>query len=181
MTEDQIHALKFPVGEFQKPISNEAVDFENCIAVISSFPKDMAEAVSELSEEQLNWVYRPAGWTIKQVVHHCSDSHMNAFIRLKLSLTEDGPTIRPYEEALWAELIDSTQNDLSYSLSLLEALHVKWVFVLRNMESSDFNRFYRHPEKSEPVELWSYVAEYAWHCKHHLGHVKQAVLSQGRY
>jgi uncharacterized damage-inducible protein DinB len=126
--------------------------------------------VEGLSEEQLNTPYRPGGWTVRQVVHHLPDSHMNSYVRFKLALTEDAPTIKPYDEALWANLADSSTTPLETSLALLDALHVRWVRLLKSMTDADFMREFRHPE-SGLIRLDQNLALYAWHGKHHVAHI----------
>jgi uncharacterized damage-inducible protein DinB len=124
-----------------------------------------------LSREQLDTRYRPGGWTVKQVVHHVPDSHLNAYTRFKLALTEDEPTIKPYDEAAWAELPDSQQVPIDVSLTLLESLHGRWVSLLRSMKAADFRRGLRHPEHDRVLTLGQMLALYAWHGRHHVGHI----------
>jgi hypothetical protein len=134
---------------------------------------------SHLGKEELKWKCRPEGWTIKQVIHHCSDSHINSIIRFKLALTEDNPTIRPYREERWAELDDSINDDISISLSLIEVLHTKWAYLLRSLSEEQLNRTFNHPNSGE-FTLKQAIALYAWHSNHHLAHVKQALASDGK-
>lgn len=181
MTPEQLHSLKYPIGGFQISERQNSMELENWIESISQFPSNLFDIVSSLSSKELNWIYRPGGWAIKQVVHHCADSHMNAFIRLKLALTEEAPTIKPYEEGEWALLSDSQSDDVSDSLAILQSLHSKWVTLLRGLSASDLERTYVHPDKAEPVKLYAYIAEYSWHCKHHLAHVKQGLEFEGRF
>lgn len=126
-------------------------------------------AVEGLTEAQLDTPYRPGGWTVRQVVHHVPDSHLNAYIRMKLALTEDGPTIKPYDENLWAELSDS-RMPVDASLSLMDALHRRWVTVLRSLQPADFARTFLHPEAGV-VSLDRLIALYAWHGRHHVAHI----------
>ena len=181
MTNEELYRLRFPVGEFDKPEQVTSQQIEAWIAEIAAFPAAAEALTSGLGKEELNWRYRPDGWNIKQVVHHCSDSHINAMIRFKLTLTEDGPTIKPYREDLWAELVDGQDDDLSLTLSLLAALHAKWVKVLRSMQPKDMERVYYHPEYGKPYTLDEAIGNYAWHCRHHLAHVEQALAAQGKY
>lgn len=127
-----LEKLKFPIGEFSPPIQIDATTITHWITSIEAFPNRLEVLVKNLSIEQRNWKYRPEGWSIKQVVHHCADSHMNSIIRFKLALTETNPNIRPYWENRWAELPDSLDNDLSSALLLLKGLHQKWVFLLKH-------------------------------------------------
>ena len=118
--------------------------------------------------------YRPEVWTIRQVVHHCADSHMNSFIRFKQTLTEDVPTIKPYEENIWAELEDSKNLDVNISVNLLFALHQRWVVLLNSFVESDWDKKFCHPETNQFIDLKTNLAIYAWHCSHHLAHVQQS-------
>ena len=130
----------------------------------------MRAAVAGLTPERFDTPYRPGGWTVRQVVHHVPDSHMNAYVRFKLALTEDEPTIKPYEEAAWAELADSASTPVDVSLTLLETLHDRWVRLLRSMTEADFARKFRHPQLGV-VPLDKNLALYAWHGKHHVAHI----------
>ena len=175
MTEQELYALRFPNGEFNMP---EAVSEElksEWIQTISDFPKKLKNLTSEIGTEQKNLTYRPGGWSIKQVVHHCADSHMNSIIRFKTALTEESPTIRPYFENLWGELSDNLEDDLSDSVQLLTALHAKWTRLLNDLSEDDLRRFYIHPEYGQQVSLLEAIGTYAWHCEHHLGHIKLAL------
>jgi DinB superfamily len=132
--------LKFPIGDFTKTVSISNNDLKNWILVIENFPNRIKSLTEKLSIEQLNWVYRPNGWTIKQVVHHCADSHMNSLIRFKLALTEENPTIKPYNEANWANLFDGVSDDISSSIQIIEGIHKRWVLLLSSFEESHFKR-----------------------------------------
>ena len=142
---------------------------------IASFPERLRIAVSELSDEQLEHTYRPGGWTIRQVIHHCADSHMNSFIRFKLALTEDQPTIKPYYEDRWAELQDTKNMTVQSSLKILEGLHLRWTHLLRALTQTDYARTFYHPENKKTIRLDENIGIYAWHCNHHLAHIRQAI------
>lgn len=176
-----IEKLKFPIGKFQFENDFDEHKIENWINTISEFPEKVKKTTYNLSTEQLNWKYRPNGWMIKQVVHHCADSHMNSFIRFKLALTENFPTIRPYYEDRWAELVDSLDNDLSDSITLLKGLHSKWVKLLSSLNNEDLIKEFVHPEHGTKISLAENIAFYAWHCEHHLAHIHQAIKSEGKY
>jgi uncharacterized damage-inducible protein DinB len=141
------------------------------ISTIARTPDDMRSAVAGLTPDQLDTPYRPEGWTVRQVVHHVPDSHLNAYTRFKLALTEDTPTIKPYDEARWAELSDSHDTPIETSLALLAALHDRWVRLLRAMKADDFLRRLNHPEWEAPLSLDAMLALYAWHGPHHVGHI----------
>lgn len=173
--------LKFPIGQYNPKSDPTDEELERWIMDIDAFPTLLNHLVKELTVEKLQWKYRPDGWMIKQLVHHCADSHMNAFIRFKLTLTENTPVIRPYLEDKWAELTDATQDDLSDSLSLIAALHKKWVLLLMTLSSEELHLEFEHPEHGKKYNLADTIGNYAWHCNHHLAHVKQALAASGKY
>ncbi len=172
-----IEFLKYPIGKFQRPgtISHELI--REAISVIKLFPNHIFTAVSSLSVAQLDTQYRPGGWTVRQLVHHCADSHMNAFIRFKLALTEENPTIKSYDEAAWAELADA-HLPIEPSLAIIKATHFKWGVVLDAMQEEDFRKTYFHPEKQHSQELAEIALLYAWHCQHHLSHIQHLILKE---
>ena len=176
-----IEKLKYPIGGFEKPSTYSQDLIDSWIADIETFPTHVIELVDGLSMEELNWKYRPGGWSVKQVVHHCADSHMNSLIRFKWTLTEDTPTIKAYYEDRWSELVDGLDDDLSASLLFIEGLHKKWVKLLRSLSTSDLQREFIHPEHGNRVSLKENVGIYAWHCNHHLAHIEQALKSKGAY
>jgi hypothetical protein len=173
--------LKFPIGEYV-PNKNPNKDLINeWISDIETFPNQIKNLTANLSTEKLNWSYRPNGWNIKQVVHHCSDSHINSFIRFKLALTEDKPTIKPYFEDRWAELTDSQDNNIEHSLQLINGLHKKWVILLKSLTDEELKLEFIHPEHGKKFNLAETIGVYSWHCKHHLAHIKNAIESEGKY
>ncbi|WP_353779802.1 YfiT family bacillithiol transferase [Winogradskyella sp. 3972H.M.0a.05] len=181
MTASELQQLKYPIGEFEKPEVISTTNIEKWISDIEQFPQRIKDTTAGLTTEQLNWKYRPDGWTIKQVVHHCADSHINSIIRFKLALTEDSPTIRPYFEDRWATLIDCNDDDLSDTLSLLTGLHAKLSKLLRNLSDTDLKREFIHPEYGKRYSLEETIGVYAWHSNHHLAHVKQALDHKGAF
>ena len=140
------------------------------IGNIAETPARMREAVAGLSDAQLDTAYREDGWSVRQVVHHVPDSHLNAYVRLKLALTEDDPLIKPYDEGRWAQLEDSRDTPIEVSLSLLESLHARWIVLLRSLDENDFGRTFRHPDHGSVTLDWL-VAMYAWHGRHHVAHI----------
>lgn len=162
--------LRYPVGQFR--IEDEVTDEQrgHFIEEIAGLPDRLREAVEGLTDEQLDTPYRPGGWTVRQTVHHLPDSHVNAYVRFKLALTEDEPAIRTYEEARWAELGEAARAPVGISLDLLDALHVRWVASLRTLAPADFARTFRHPDWGV-VTLTKQVAIYAWHGRHHVAHI----------
>ena len=143
------------------------------IEEISVVPMRMREAISGLTPAQLDTPYREGGWTLRQVVHHVPDSHLNAYIRFKLGLTEDMPTIKPYDEARWAELADTHETPVKTSLAMLEALHDRWVRLLKSMKAADFQRRITHPENGV-MTLDAMLGDYEWHGRHHVAHITSA-------
>ena len=176
-----LEKLKFPIGKCPKIDDVSENDLKTWIAIIESFPSKLKNLTETLSVEELNWMYRPKGWSIKQVVHHCADSHINSLIRFKLALTEDIPTIKPYEEALWAELADGNSNDISPSIQIIEGVHARWVLLLKSLGSAALIHQFFHPENLKISSLEETVGVYAWHCNHHLAHIEQALLHKGQF
>ena len=168
-----LEQLKYPAGKFVKPESITKEIIDSAISEIENFPNLVKTEIQNLEEKDLQLRYRPEGWTITQVVHHCADSHINSYMRFKLALTENVPTIKPYEESLWAELRD---NNLSpfVSLKLLDALHEKWVYIIKSLSEEDLNKEFIHPDQSEKISLKENISIYSWHCRHHLAHIRQA-------
>jgi uncharacterized damage-inducible protein DinB len=162
--------LRFPVGKFDIAGPFPESDYPRLIAEIAEAPGALRSAVAGLSRDQLETPYRPGGWTVKQVVHHLPDSHMNAVTRFKLALTEDEPAVKAYDEAKWAELSDSQRVPIEVSLDLLDALHMRWVALLRGMDTADFRRAIKHPERG-PMTLAQLLGMYAWHGRHHVAHI----------
>jgi DinB superfamily len=176
-----INKLKFPIGKFIKPANIDKSIVDNWINDIEKFPNELKELTENLDLEKLNWKYRPDGWTIKQVVHHCADSHMNSLIRFKLTLTEKKPIIKPYFEDRWAKLSDSISNNIEDSLMLLTALHKKWTYLLRNLDDEQLDLEFVHPEGNQTINIAENIGIYAWHSNHHLAHVKQALQYKGSF
>jgi uncharacterized damage-inducible protein DinB len=168
---------RFPIGKFSYSGPLSAADKKQCIENIEQAPASFRQAVRGLSDAQLDTPYREGGWTVRQVVHHVPDSHINAYVRFKLALTEDDPTIKPYLEARWAELPDSRQP-IENSLVMLDALHRRWVIVLRSMSEADWKRTFQHPEAG-PMPLEKSLALYSWHGQHHVAHITNLRAKMG--
>jgi hypothetical protein len=162
--------LRYPVGEFSFSGILSQASRDVLIDEISATPEKMRAAVAGLSNEQLDTPYRPGGWTVRQVVHHVPESHLNSYIRFKLAITEDEPIIKPYFEDRWAQLPDALVSPIGPSLDLLDALHRRWVWFLRSLKEEDFDRTFQHPELGV-VSLNKNVALYAWHGRHHVAHI----------
>ncbi len=162
--------LSYPIGKFRYETPMNATQRKAAIDSIAQTPPKMRDAVRGLSAGQLDTPYRPGGWTVRQVVHHVPDSHMNAFIRTKLALTENEPTIKPYDEKAWANLADVPNTPIETSLTLLEAVHERWDHILRGLSDADYSRTFRHPEHGVRTLDWM-IALYAWHGRHHVAHI----------
>lgn len=162
--------LRYPIGPFNLKETTADDDIRRAIDEIAEAPANLRAAVAGLSAEQLGTPYRPGGWTVRQVVHHLPDSHLNNYCRFKLALTEDEPTIKPYLEDRWAELEDSRSTPVEVSLALMESLHQRWVVLLKSLEPAHFQRAFRHPEIGV-VTLAQSACLYAWHGRHHVAHI----------
>lgn len=163
--------LRYPIGHFTYNGEISIEQIEHWIKDIEQLPNELKKAIDGLSDNQLDTPYREGGWTIRQVIHHLSDSHMNSIIRFKLTLTEEEPTIRTYFEDRWADLNDYIETPIQTSLSLLESLHARWVILLRLLNSSDYKRAFIHPESNQKVQLDYNLGIYSWHGKHHVAHI----------
>src|SRR5258706_9693794 len=164
--------LRYPVGKLELRMEASASERQKWISEIAACPAQMRAAVQGLSEQQLDTPYRPNGWTVRQVVHHVPDSHMNAYIRLRLALTESDPTIKPYNEKLWADLADSLTAPVELSLTLLEVLHTRWVMVWHSLKDTDWARTWRHPDLGK-LTITALASIYGWHGRHHVAHITE--------
>ena len=169
---------RYPIGRYERRDVLTPEERAAMIEQIAAAPQKMREAVAGLTPQQLETPYREGGWTLRQVVHHVPDSHMNSYVRFKLALTEQTPTIRPYDEARWAELADSRDTPPATSMALLESLHDRWVRLLRSMSADDFQRTLNHPENGL-MTLDAMLALYAWHGRHHVAHITSTRARNG--
>lgn len=176
--DDGLEALRFPVGPPDLRKSLSADERVAMIAVLDELPLRMRDVVDGLTDEQLDAPYRPGGWTVRQVVHHLPDSHINAYVRFKLAVTEDNPTIRPYDEKAWAEEKDAGEGPIGMSLVLLEGLHRRWVAWLRGLPPKAWSRPLHHPD-SGPLNLDQLLCLYEWHSRHHLAHIARLREREG--
>jgi hypothetical protein len=162
--------LRYPIGKFHfdGPLSKQQKN--TSLDEIARTPVNLRAAIKGLSETQFDTPYRPGGWTVRQVVHHVPDSHLNSYVRFKLALTEDEPTIKPYAEDRWAELADTKSTPIEVSLTMLESLHDRWVRLLRSLTPEQWKRTFRHPDLG-PMTLEKTLALYAWHGRHHVAHI----------
>src|ERR1700758_3676330 len=169
---------RYPIGKCARPESLDARQLRGCIATLAALPENLRAAVYGLNNSQIDTPYREGGWTVRQLVHHVADSHMNAYVRTRLALTEDWPTIKPYEEKLWAELADARPLPVEVSLELLEPLHRRWVALLESLTAEQWKRGYNHPESGRQ-DLAQVISMYAWHSRHHAAHITSLRKSKG--
>jgi len=179
MQQIELDTLRFPIGKFVKPETVSPAEIDDCVSRIELFPARLKKEVFKLDDEQLDTPYRPEGWTVRQVVHHCADSHMNAIIRFKLTLTEDNAVIRPYKENLFAELADSKNFEIDSSLKIIDGVHYRLGALIRSLTPEQFARHYVHPEYGTTYRLDQATKLYAWHCDHHLAHITSLKKSRG--
>jgi len=163
--------LRYPIGKYTFADSTTRQQVAEWVEDVARVPAALRAAVKGLDASQIETPYRPGGWTVRQLVHHLADSHLNAYTRFKLALTEDTPTIKPYDEGAWADLEDNRTVAISVSLDLLEALHTRWIALLRVMTPDQMAREFRHPEKGRTMRLDGALGMYAWHGRHHVAHV----------
>ena len=173
--------LRYPIGRYEPPSPIDETHLKEWIDQIRKFPFRLYDLTAEMSEEQYHWCYRPGGWSIHELIHHCADSHMNAFLRLKWALFENNPTIKPYEEAAWVKSSDVTKTKPAVSILLLDGLHERWVNLLESLSEEDLKKGYFHPESQAFVQLDVYIGNYAWHCEHHYRHMLLALDHEGKY
>ena len=162
--------LKYPIGRYvEQPFSDNRL--KEWLLDIQSLPQQIESAITNLDEAQLETPYRDGGWTVKQLVHHVADSHMNAYIRFKLALTEDNPSIKPYDQEAWANMMDTKTIPINVSITLLYALHSRWNVIVRNISGEEWSRTVFHPEHKKEMTLWYLLGMYAWHSRHHVAHI----------
>ena len=167
----------YPIGRFKPPAHTTAADREAWIRDIEQLPAQLRQAYEELPPGGLDLQYREGGWTARQVIHHVADSHINSYVRFRLALTEEAPTIKPYDEGAWANLADARAANAEVSLQLIEALHARWAILLRSMSEDQWARKFVHPEMGERT-LAMTLALYSWHGRHHVGHLALIAAAQ---
>ncbi len=170
--------LKYPIGGFEYQPDGQILSY---LDRIENAPTEIENLVSNLNDDELNWRYRPGGWNLFTLVHHISDSHMNAYIRLKIACTESGKAISPYDEKAWAELDENNISSVNDSIQLLFFLHRKWVTFLKELSLEDLEKTYFHPSSQKHVSIREAIQLYAWHSDHHIAHIKQGISAQGKY
>jgi hypothetical protein len=175
MEKEILEQLRYPIGKFETPETITNADLEQWITDLETLPQRLSDLVIPLSDEQLDTPYRPDGWTVRQLVHHISDSHHNSYIRFKWALTEDMPTIKAYDEKAWAELFDTRTAPILMSLYHLSAVHAKLVYLLKGLSEAQLERSFIHPDGNQETSLKENIARYAWHSNHHYAHIQNLV------
>jgi hypothetical protein len=178
LSEQELEQLKYPTGKLQWETEYTPEVIRKLIAKIEQFPADLRTLAGSLTKEDLSYGYRPGGWNIRQIIHHISDSHINAYIRTKLAITEENPTIKPYDENKWAAMVDANDDNIEVSILITENIHKKLVPILKSLDFEDFDRTYYHPDMKRDVPLGQLLSIYAWHGHHHLGQIKTALLKR---
>lgn len=176
---DNLEHKKYPLGKFEHSKKITDQDLDHHIKTMKDFPSRLKHLVENWTDDQLDTQYREGGWKVRQLVHHLSDSHMNSYIRFKLALTEENPTIKPYDEAKWAELQDSFSMEIKPALQILKGLHKKWVYEMNCLTNRDFDSTFFHPEEQKTFTLKESLAFYAWHCNHHFAQIENLKIEKG--
>lgn len=179
MTNSELEQLRYPIGKFDCPKNITSEQISSWISILEHFPSRLENLVMDLTDKQLDTHYRPEGWTIRQVVHHLSDSHHNSYTRFKWALTEDKPVIKVYYEQRWAELFDTKTAPIEMSINHLKAVHAKLVFLVKGLHISDLDKAFIHPEGNETIMLKENLGIYAWHCNHHYAHIENVLKREG--
>jgi len=169
---------RYPIGRFSRPETITPEDRDYAVEGIALLPERLRIAAEDMHEDQIDEPYREGGWTVRQLIHHIADSHMQAFSRFRFALTQDNPTIKPYDEALWADLHDSRTAPAEWSLELIESLHARWVMLLNHLTPEQWQRTYNHPETG-PHTLEQATLLYAWHGRHHTAHITHLRTARG--
>ncbi|MBK8426050.1 MAG: putative metal-dependent hydrolase [Lewinellaceae bacterium] len=167
--------LRYPIGQFEYGKSYSLDETRKHIKILSKFPKELKNAIKKLKSGELEKTYRPDGWTVRQVINHLADSHMNGYTRMKLAVTENTPIIKPYEEQLWAELEDGKHGSIKPSVKLISALHNRWANFLKSLQEDDLDKGYYHPASKRTILIQEAIATYVWHSQHHLAHIMLVV------
>jgi len=169
----ELEQLRYPIGHFTPQENYTPAEVKTNIQIISALPSKFINLLGGWDDDRFDTPYRPDGWTVKQLIHHVADSHINAYTRCRLAMTEENPTIKPYDEAAWAELADAKAAQAELSLQLIRYVHLRWVLLLNSMNEADLARTYHHPASGQTVRLDTVIANYAWHSEHHYQHAFQ--------
>lgn len=175
MNSSALEALKYPIGKFEWVEDLPHSEINKSIDIIKKFPEELIHALNSYTDDLLQKRYRPEGWTIAQLVHHMADSHTHSYVRFKHAVLEETPHIKDYSEVDWASLPDASSNYLEPSLLMLRGIHLRWSLFLEQLSTADFKKFYYHPNRKKNYPIDTATALYAWHCKHHLAHVVNAL------
>lgn len=170
---------RYPIGEYKSPENISDVEVDEHLRVLKNFPSEVKELVEDWNDEQLDTQYREEGWSARQLINHLADSHMHSYLRFKLALTEDNPTIKTYNEATWAELQDSFAIEIKPALQILKGLHKRWVYEIKSLTNKELERTFFHPEQNRSISLRESLAYYAWHCEHHLAQLRTLAQKEG--
>lgn len=176
---NDLEQRKYPIGQFQAPDHISDVELDEYIKVIKDFPGRLKNLIENFSDDQLDTPYREGGWTVRQLINHIADSHINSFMRLKLALTEDNPVIKPYDEAKWAELQDSVNMPIKPAMRIIKGTHQRWVALLKSLTNKQLERTFHHPEHNKDYNLRHHLALYVWHCNHHYAHIENLKKEKG--
>lgn len=176
MSNTELELLKYPIGKFTFPENPTNEQLGDWISILEEFPQRLESLVKNLSNDQLDTPYRPEGWTVRQTIHHVSDSHQQSYTRFKWALTEDKPIIKAYYEERWAELVDSKTAPINMSLQHLKAVHLKLVYLLKRLSEADLDRSFIHPETKNDISLKRNIGLYAWHSNHHYAHIEHLLI-----
>jgi uncharacterized damage-inducible protein DinB len=179
MNNNELEQLRYPIGKYVIPNPITDQHLKEWISILENLPARLDAMVATLSNEQLNTPYRPEGWTVKQLVHHVSDSHHHSYTRFKWGLTEDNPTIKPYFEKEWSNLFDAKSAPIQMSLDHLKAVHAKLVYLLKGLSNEDLQRKFTHPDGNEETTLVENIGRYAWHGSHHFAHIENLIKREG--
>ena len=179
MENNNLEQLRYPIGKYIIPNPITKDQLSDWISILEHLPKRLADMVTPLSDDQLETPYRPEGWTVRQLVHHISDSHHHSYIRFKWGLTEDNPTIKPYFEKEWSKLFDAKTAPIQMSLNHLSAVHAKLVYLLKGLSEEDLQRKFTHPDGNEETTLAENIGRYAWHGSHHFAHIENLIKREG--
>ena len=179
MEKQELEKLRYPIGKYSIPDTISSQQIKEWITVLDELPQQFEELVRPLTETQLETPYRPEGWTVRQLIHHVSDSHHNSYIRFKWALTEENPVIKAYNEKAWANLFDTKGAPIEMSLLHLKAVHTKLVYLLKGLTKEQLKRTFMHPENNQTISLEANIGQYAWHGSHHLAHIKNLIERKG--
>jgi len=181
MEQAEIEKLKYPLGKYKKPENASSKEINECIKVLEEFPQKLRQATKGLSDIELTYKHRPEGWAVRQLVHHLADSHITAFTRVKLALTENNPTVKPYIENEWVKLPDTSQAPIEWSLMIIEGVHNRLATLLKSLDNEQLQRTYFNPEYQKLYTIQDVILLYSWHCGHHMAHINQALKHKNNF